>query len=86
MSRATLFHFLSLGYLQETVRRALEILLQKDFSPRTEDGSVGGLRTVTFAQGLAVDLGELTPSNFSATWSRIQWAGGTQISEHRSIR
>lgn len=42
-----------------------------------EDG--GGLRTVTFADGQAHDIGDLNPENLQKKWSRITWSGGTRI-------
>jgi hypothetical protein len=39
----------------------------------------GGLRTVTFANGSATDIGDLNSGNLTEKWNRIHWGGFTQI-------
>lgn len=39
----------------------------------------GGLMTITFADGQAQELGDLSPENFREKWASIQWGGNTRI-------
>lgn len=38
-----------------------------------DDDEGGGLRTVTFADGTAYDIGDLNPQNLKQKWQRIKW-------------
>lgn len=64
------------------VREAISLIVARlaaadSQAEHEEDG--GGLRTITFADGQAHDLGDLNPDNLQKKWSRISWAGGTRI-------
>src|SRR5579883_1176385 len=67
---------------KDTIREAISIIVARlaaadSQAAHEEEG--GGLRTVTFADGQAHDIGDLNPDNLAAKWSRIRWAGGTRI-------
>lgn len=66
----------------DVVHEALQVvvgrLASEDTAGKSEAGG-GGLRTITFANGRADDLGDINPNNFAAKWGRIKFAGGTQI-------
>jgi hypothetical protein len=67
---------------KNVIREAIGIVVEKlaaadSQAEHEEDG--GGLRTVTFADGVATDIGDLNPTNLSAKWSKIHWGGGTRI-------
>lgn len=65
-----------------TIGEALGIVVERlaaqDSQGENEAGG-GGLRTVTFADGRAEDIGDLNPSNFAHKWGQISWRGGTYI-------
>ena len=66
----------------DTVREALHLLVPRlgehdGEAEKEEDG--GGLRTVTFADGVAFDLGDLSVSNLDAKFAQIHWHGSTWI-------
>jgi hypothetical protein len=67
---------------KDTIREAISIIVGRlaaeDSQAAKEEGG-GGLRTVTFADGRAYDIGDLNPDNLQQKWSRIHWAGGTRI-------
>jgi len=70
----------------ETIREAIGIIVEKlgkeDSQAIHEQGpdeEGGGLRTVTFADGHAHDLGDLNPGNLKQKWAKIQWEGTTRI-------
>jgi hypothetical protein len=67
---------------RDTIREAIglivEALAAEDSQAGQESGG-GGLRTVTFADGQAHDLGDLNPANLAQKWAQIRWAGGTRI-------
>lgn len=67
---------------KDTVREAISLIVDALASEDTQAGHEaegGGLRTVTFADGVAHDLGDLNPANLSQKWQQIRWAGGTRI-------
>jgi hypothetical protein len=55
------------------------IELEKHDSQNESEGGEGGLRTVTFANGQAFDLGDLNSKNLKTKWSEIKWSGSTYI-------
>lgn len=64
------------------VREAISLIVSRlaaedSQAEHEEDG--GGLRTITFADGQAHDLGDLNSDNLARKWGRIAWAGGTRI-------
>src|SRR5258708_7822481 len=64
------------------VREAISLIVEKlaaADSQAAEEEEGGGLRTITFADGQAHDLGDLNPENLQKKWARISWAGGTRI-------
>jgi hypothetical protein len=67
---------------RDTVREAISLIvdaLAAEDSQAAGEEEGGGLRTVTFADGNAHDIGDLNPSNLAQKWSNIRWAGGTRI-------
>jgi len=67
---------------KDTVREAISLIvdaLGAEDSQAAGEEEGGGLRTVTFADGRAVDMGDLNPNNLSEKWGDIRWAGGTRI-------
>ncbi len=67
---------------RDTIREAISIIVSKlaaadSQASKEEEG--GGLRTVTFADGQAYDIGDLNPNNLQQKWGHIRWAGGTRI-------
>jgi hypothetical protein len=67
---------------RDTVREAISLIVERlaaeDSQAEHEEGG-GGLRTVTFADGRAVDQGDLNAGNLAQRWQDIRWAGGTTI-------
>lgn len=67
---------------KDTIREAISIIVSElaaaDSQAAKEEGG-GGLRTVTFADGQAHDIGDLNPNNLREKWSHIRWGGGTRI-------
>jgi hypothetical protein len=67
---------------KDTIREAISIIVGRlaaaDSQAEHEEGG-GGLRTITFADGQAHDIGDLNPNNLKQIWSRIRWSGGTRI-------
>lgn len=66
------------GVLQEAIRVLVGALAKEDSQAANEEGG-GGLRTVTFADGRATDIGDLNPANINSKWRSIHWSGGTYI-------
>ena len=67
---------------KSTIREAISLIVTRlaaADSQAEHESDGGGLRTVTFADGQAHDLGDLNPDNLSKKWSQIQWGGGTRI-------
>lgn len=64
--------------IQEAISLIVAKLAAEDSQAEHEE-SGGGLRTVTFADGHALDIGDLNPGNLRQKWARIHWAGGTRI-------
>ncbi len=64
--------------LREAIGLLVEHLAAADSQAGHEAGG-GGLRTVTFADGRAVDQGDLRPANLAERWGDIRWVGGTYI-------
>ena len=67
---------------KDTIREAISLIVAElgaadSQASKEEEG--GGLRTVTFADGQAHDIGDLNPNNLQQKWSQIRWAGGTRI-------
>jgi hypothetical protein len=67
---------------KDTIREAISIIVSRlaaaDSQAAHEEGG-GGLRTITFADGQAHDIGDLNPDNLQQKWSRIRWGGGTRV-------
>jgi hypothetical protein len=67
---------------KSTVKEAISLIVSKlaaaDSQAAHEDDG-GGLRTITFADGNAHDLGDLNPDNLTQKWNTIHWGGGTRI-------
>jgi len=67
---------------KDTIREAILLLVkelgEKDSQAAHEEDE-GGLRTITFAGGGANDIGDLNVKNLREKWSKIKWAGGTNI-------
>ncbi len=67
---------------KDVIREAISIIVERlgaADSQAAEEEEGGGLRTVTFADGQAHDIGDLNPNNLNEKWSHIRWAGGTRI-------
>jgi hypothetical protein len=67
---------------KDTIREAISLVvdaLGAEDSQAGHEEEGGGLRTVTFADGQAHDIGDLNPANLSQKWGQIRWAGGTRI-------
>lgn len=67
---------------KDVIREAISIIVERlgaEDSQAEEEEEGGGLRTVTFADGQAHDIGDLNPDNLHEKWSHIRWAGGTRI-------
>lgn len=67
---------------RDTIREAISLIVARlaaadSQAEKEEEG--GGLRTVTFADGQAHDIGDLNPDNLHEKWSHIRWGGGTRI-------
>ena len=62
---------------KDTICEAISIIVGRlaaeDSQAAHEEGG-GGLRTITFADGRANDIGDLNPNNLQQVWSRIRWA------------
>jgi hypothetical protein len=67
---------------RDTIREAISIIvdsLAAEDSQAGQEEEGGGLRTVTFADGQAHDIGDLNPANLAQKWAQVRWAGGTRI-------
>jgi len=67
---------------KDTIREAISLVVESlaaEDSQAGEEEEGGGLRTVTFADGRAQDIGDLNPANLAQKWAQIRWAGGTRI-------
>jgi hypothetical protein len=67
---------------KDTIREAISLIvdaLAAEDSQAEHEEEGGGLRTVTFADGQAQDIGDLNPANLAQKWGQIRWAGGTRI-------
>ncbi len=67
---------------KDTIHEAISLIVQElaaEDSQAAHEEEGGGLRTVTFADGQAHDIGDLNPANLSQKWGQIRWAGGTRI-------
>jgi hypothetical protein len=67
---------------KDVIREAISLIVEQlaaEDSQAAEEEEGGGLRTVTFADGQAHDIGDLNPDNLREKWSRIRWSGGTRI-------
>jgi len=66
----------------DTVREMMGTLvaeLEGNDSQAAHEEDGGGLRTVTFAGGRAIDIGDLNTRNLNEVWSQIKWEGGTYV-------
>src|SRR5260370_39208029 len=67
---------------KDTIREAISIIVSRlaaADSQAAQEEEGGGLRTITFADGQAHDIGDLNPNNLQQKWSRIRWGGGKRI-------
>jgi len=67
---------------RDTIREAISLVvsaLAAEDSQAGHEDEGGGLRTVTFADGQAHDIGDLNPTNIGQKWANIRWAGGTRV-------
>ncbi|HVC81505.1 MAG TPA: hypothetical protein VNL35_13505 [Chloroflexota bacterium] len=67
---------------RDTIREAIGLLVDRlgaEDSQAAGEEEGGGLRTVTFADGRAVDQGDLNPANLAERWGDIRWVGATFI-------
>lgn len=67
---------------KDTIREAISIIVDKlaaEDSQASKEEEGGGIRTITFADGTAHDIGDLNPNNLEQKWRQIRWAGGTRI-------
>lgn len=67
---------------KSTIREAISLIVARlaaADSQAAEEEEGGGLRTITFADGRAHDLGDLNPDNLIQKWNLIEWGGGTRI-------
>src|SRR5258708_1726765 len=67
---------------KDVIREAISLIVEQltaEDRQAAEEEEGGGLRTVTFADGQAHDIGDLNPDNLREKWSRIRWSGGTRI-------
>ncbi|MEO7019822.1 MAG: vWA domain-containing protein [Ktedonobacteraceae bacterium] len=67
---------------KSTIREAISLIVARLAAADSQAGEEeegGGLRTVTFADGRAQDLGDLNSDNLAQKWNTIQWGGGTRI-------
>jgi hypothetical protein len=63
------------GQAISTIVRKLEV---KDSQAEHEEDA-GGLMTITFANGEATSIEDLSSANLRQKWSQIRWGGGTYI-------
>lgn len=69
---------------KNTIREAIGLIVSQlegaDSQKEHEEGEdAGGLRTITFADGQAYDIGDLNSENLDEKWNSIRWGGGTWI-------
>ncbi len=68
--------------IQEAMLTIVTRLAAEDSQAEAEKAAgedAGGLMTVTFADGQAECIDDLSPENFQAKWAAISWGGGTYI-------
>ena len=65
--------------LATDVARILVAGLAAADSQGTDEKGGGGLLTITFADGIATEVGDVNPANFETVWSAVRWGGGTYI-------
>ena len=66
----------------DVVHEALGAVVEKlgaEDSQAGKPGDEGGLRTITFAGGTAVDIEDLNPGNLHDKWAQIRFEGTTEI-------
>lgn len=67
---------------RDTIREAISIIVSRlaaADSQAAQEEEGGGLRTITFADGRAYDIGDLNPNNLQQKWNQIRWGGGTRV-------
>ncbi len=64
--------------VQEAIGLIVEQLGREDSQAANEEHG-GGLRTITFAGGSAIDIDDLNPRNLRQKWDEIKWEGTTFI-------
>ncbi len=62
----------------QVLRGLVQELASEDTQGADEEGG-GGLLTLTFADGVANEVGDLNPTNFEQKWASVHWGGGTYI-------
>ncbi len=65
--------------LATNVARLLVETLAGADTQGADESSGGGLLTISFADGVANEVGDLNPGNFESKWRAISWEGGTYI-------
>lgn len=69
--------------IQEAISIVVAELAKEDSQAASESaeqgGEGGGLRTITWADGRARDIGDLNPGNLTRKWGAIEWGGGTYL-------
>ncbi|HEY0754993.1 MAG TPA: vWA domain-containing protein [Ktedonobacteraceae bacterium] len=69
---------------KDVIREAISLIVgrlatEDSQAAGEEEEEGGGLRTITFADGQAHDIGDLNPNNLRDKWSQIHWRGGTRV-------
>jgi hypothetical protein len=67
---------------RDTIREAISLIVDRlaaEDSQAAHEEEGGGLRTITFADGRAIDQGDLNPRNLAERWGDIRWVGATRI-------
>lgn len=65
--------------LATQVMRILAHDLGTEDSQTDDEQGGGGLLTVSFADGIATEVGDLNDTNFESKWDGLHWRGGTYI-------
>ena len=67
---------------KDVIREAISLIVERLGAADSQAGNEeegGGLRTITFSDGQAHDIGDLNTNNLRDKWSHIRWSGGTRI-------